>query len=47
MLEMADPKPSVLGFLLVGLMAVTFIILGKFLFTKFHVPGLSELFLSV
>ncbi len=47
MLEMADVKPSVLNFVIVGLIAVTFVVLGKFLFTRYHVPGVSELFQAV
>ncbi len=31
-------------FLLVGLMALIFIVGGKVIFTKYHVPGVSEIF---
>ena len=44
---MADVKPSVLSWVVVGLLAVTFIVVGKFVLTKYHVPGLSELFMAV
>lgn len=30
--------------LLVGLMATVFIVGGKVIFTRYHVPGLSEIF---
>lgn len=43
-LDFADVRPSLVSWLIVGLMAVTFIVLGKWLFTKYPVPGLSTLF---
>jgi hypothetical protein len=44
---MADVKPSVLSFLIVGLMAVIFISLGKFITSKYDIPGLTQLFQAV
>lgn len=41
-LDFADVKPSVLSWLIVGLMAVTFIAFFKFVMAKYPVPGLSE-----
>lgn len=46
-LDLADVKPSVLSWVIVGLMAVTFIVFFKYAFTRWHVPGLSEVFQSV
>jgi hypothetical protein len=46
-LDFADVKPSVISWLIVGLMAVTFIVLLKYAVQKFPVPGLSEVILSV
>jgi len=42
----ADVKPSVLNWVIVGLMAVTFIAFMKLATTKWYIPGLSELFAS-
>lgn len=41
-LDFADVKPSVLSWLIVGLMAVTFIAFAKFVMAKYPIPGLSE-----
>ncbi len=46
-LDFADVKPSVLSWLIVGLMAVTFIAFAKFIFTKYPVPGLSQVVQAV
>jgi hypothetical protein len=46
-LEMADVKPSVLSWLVVGIMAITFIAFAKYAFTKYYIPGLSEVVQSV
>ncbi len=46
-LDMADVKVSVLSWIIVGLMATTFILMAKFLTTRYHVKGLSELMASV
>jgi heme A synthase len=43
-MDFASVKPSVLNWLIVGLMAVTFIVFFKWAFTKVSVPGLSDLF---
>lgn len=37
-------KSFVHEFVLVGLMALLFIVGGKVIFTKYHVPGVSEIF---
>lgn len=41
-----DTRPSVINWITIGLMALTFIVVAKVLLTKWHVPGLSELVLS-
>jgi hypothetical protein len=43
-LSFADVKPSILNWVVVGLMAVTFIVLMKFVTAKWTIPGLSQLF---
>ena len=42
--DFADVKPSVVNFIMVGLMALIFIVLGKAIFEKYPVPGLTNLF---
>jgi hypothetical protein len=42
-MQMADVKPSVLSWLLVGLMAVTFIVAIKVIDTRWPIPGLHTL----
>ena len=37
-------KSFVHEFILVGLMATLFIVGGKVIFTKYHIPGVSEIF---
>lgn len=46
-LDFADVKPSVVSWLIVGLMAVTFIVVAKYIFTRWPVAGLSEIIQSV
>jgi len=46
MIDLADVKPSVVNWVLVGVMALTFIVLGKWLFTMWKVPGVTTLFLA-
>lgn len=41
-LDFADVKPSVISWIIVGLMAVTFIAMLKFLSNKFPLPGVSD-----
>jgi hypothetical protein len=41
--DMADVKPSVLSFITVGMMAAIFIVLLKFIFNKWRVPGFTQL----
>jgi hypothetical protein len=41
--DFADLKPSLLNWLIVGLMAVTFIVFFKWALTKWKVPGLTPL----
>ncbi len=43
-LNFGDVRPSVISWFIVGLMAVTFIVVMKFVFTKYPVRGLSEIF---
>lgn len=40
----ADVRPSVLNWVVVGLMAVTFIVFGKYLLSRYPIPGLSAIF---
>lgn len=46
-LDFADVKPSVVSWVIVGLMAVTFIVVAKYIFTRWPVPGLTEVVQSV
>lgn len=41
---MADVKPTVLSWFTVGIMAVTFIVLMKYLTARYQVPGLTQFF---
>jgi hypothetical protein len=42
-LDFADVKPSVFSWLIVGLMALTFIVAAKFLVAKYPIPGVSDI----
>jgi hypothetical protein len=42
--DMADVKPSVVSWMIVGIMAVTFIVFMKYLTAKYPVPGLTPFF---
>lgn len=42
----ADVKPSLMNWALVGIMAITFIVLAKWALTRFPIPGLSEVIAS-
>lgn len=46
-LDFANLKPSVISWLIVGLMAVTFILIMKWVFTRWPVAGLTEIFQSI
>lgn len=46
-LDFADVKPSILSLITVGLMAVIFISLAKFLLARYPVPGLTEVINAV
>jgi hypothetical protein len=46
-LDMADVRPSLLNWTITGIMAVTFIVLLKYVTTKYPVPGLSQFFAAV
>jgi len=46
-LDLADVKPSVQSFVVVGLMAMLFIALVKVAFNRWQVPGLTDLINSV
>lgn len=46
-LDFADVKPSVLSWMIVGLMAATFIVFFKWLLAKYPVPGLSTFIAAV
>jgi hypothetical protein len=41
-LDMADLKPSLFSWLVVGLMAVTFIVAAKYIFNRWKVPGVTD-----
>lgn len=43
----ADVKPSVLNIITVTMMAVVGISVGKYIFNRFQVPGLKDLFASI
>ncbi len=42
-MQMADVKPSVLSWVLVGLMAITFIVALKVIDNRWPIPGLHQL----
>ena len=42
--DMADVKPTFLSWVTVGIMAVTFIVLMKYVTTKYPVPGVTPFF---
>lgn len=46
-MQFADVKPSILNWVIVGLLAATFIVFMKFVTTKWTIPGLSEFFKAV
>lgn len=46
-MDMADIKPTLLSWILVGLMATTFIVFGKYVFTRWKIPGVTDVFLAV
>lgn len=46
-IDVADVKPSVLSWATVGIMATTFIVFFRWFFSKYTVPGLSDLFISL
>jgi hypothetical protein len=46
-LDFADVKPSVVSWLIVGLMATTFIVFLKFLVNRYPVAGITEVINAV
>jgi hypothetical protein len=42
-LDLADVKPSVQSFVVVGLMAILFIALAKVVVNRWKIPGLTDL----
>ena len=42
--DMADVKPTFLSWVTVGIMAVTFIVLMKYITAKYPVPGITPFF---
>lgn len=46
-LDMADVKPTLISWVIVGLMAVTFIVFAKWAANRFPIPGLSQLINAV
>jgi riboflavin transporter FmnP len=46
-LDFADVKPSLVSWVIVGLMASTFIVLAKWLVNKYPIPGVSEVINAV
>jgi len=45
--DFADVKPSLVSWLIVGLMSVTFIVVAKYLVSRWPVKGLTEVIQSV
>jgi len=43
-IDFAEVKPSVLNWVIVGLMAATFIVFGKWVFTRYPIRGVSDFF---
>jgi hypothetical protein len=41
-MDFADVKPSVMSWLIVGIMALTFAYVAKMVFAKFNVPFVSD-----
>lgn len=46
-LDLADVKPSILSWVIVGLMATTFIVFAKWLVTKYPIAGISDVINAV
>lgn len=46
-LDFADIKPSLLSWLIVGLMAMSFISFAKFIMLKYPIPGFADMVKSV
>lgn len=46
-IDWADVKPSVYTWVMVGIMAVTFIVVAKYLSARFPLPGLDMVIQSV
>jgi hypothetical protein len=42
--DMSDVKASVISFVIVGIMALLFIVGGKWVTNRWKVPGLTDLF---
>lgn len=42
--DVKNPKVSLYSWLVIGLMALTFIVVGKVITAKWRIPGLTELF---
>jgi hypothetical protein len=40
---MSDVRPSIVSFVIVGLMSIAFISLAKYLLARYPVPGLKQL----
>lgn len=40
--DMATPKPSILTWVLIGLMAMSFSVLAKYLVARFPLPGVAD-----
>lgn len=43
----ANVKPSVVSWMTVGIMAITFIVVAKWLATKWEIPGVSAVIQAV
>lgn len=46
-LDFADVKPSVMNWVVVGLLAATFIVAMKYAFNRWPVPGVTDFFNAV
>lgn len=40
--DMADVRPSVMSWIVVGIMAVTFIVVAKYLLNRYPISGITE-----
>lgn len=46
-MSVANSKISLYNWMIIGLMAITFIVFAKMIFTRFNVPGISSVVTAV